>query len=115
MPHRVEGTDEFADWYGGLTVEDQRRIERAVGYLEEFGYLLGRPHADTVNGSRHPNMKELRPQGSPIRVFFAFDPRRTAILLLGGEKSGDNKFYARMVPRADDLYDQYLIETADEV
>jgi hypothetical protein len=59
-------------------------------------------------------MKELRPSGSPLRIFFAFDPRQTAILLVAGDKSGDNRFYDRMIPRADDLYDRYLIESSED-
>lgn len=110
----MAGTDEFADWYGELPASEQAKVEKAVGYLEEFGYLLGRPHADTVRGSRHTNMKELRPSGSPLRIFFAFDPRQTAILLVAGDKSGDNRFYDRMIPRADDLYDRYLIESSED-
>ena len=71
---------------------------------------MPRPHADTVKGSRHANMKELRTQhaGRPLRTFFAFDPRRCAILLIGGDKSGDQRFYERMIPKADDLYDEHL-------
>lgn len=61
-------------------------------------------------------MRELRVQsdGEPVRVFYAFDPRRTAILLIGGDKAGDDRFYERMIPRADRLYDQYLIELRKE-
>jgi hypothetical protein len=84
--------------------------------LEQLGPGLGRPHVDTIKGSRHDNMKELRTQagGRPLRTFFAFDPRRTAILLIGGDKTGDRRFYDRMVPLADDLYDQYRRELRDE-
>jgi hypothetical protein len=91
-------------------------MERAVTLLEAAGPALGRPHADKVHLSRHPNMKELRVQsgGSPLRVFFAFDPRRMAILLLGGDKKGDDRFYDRMVPLADELYDEHLAEIAEE-
>jgi len=73
---------------------------------------LKRPYSDTINGSRHSNMKELRTQhqGRPFRTFFAFDPSRTAILLIGGDKTGDNRFYDRMIPIADDLFDIYLVE-----
>jgi hypothetical protein len=85
-----------------------------IGYLQEFGYLLGRPHVDTVVGSRYPSMKELRPSGSAIRIFFAFDPRRVAILLIAGDKSGDPKFYRRMIPIPDELYAEYLIEIRKE-
>jgi hypothetical protein len=61
-------------------------------------------------------MRELRIQskGKPIRVFYAFDPRRTAILLIGGEKTGDNRFYETMIPIADRLYDDYLVEIKKE-
>jgi hypothetical protein len=74
------------------------------------------PHADTVKGSRHAQMKELRTQchGRPLRTFFAFDPRRAAILLLGGDKTGDTRFYERMIPLADRLYDEYLAELRRE-
>jgi hypothetical protein len=75
-----------------------------------------RPHADHIKGSKHANMKELRTQtgGSPIRSFFAFDPRRSAILLIGGDKTGDSRFYDRMIPIADALYDTYLAELRKE-
>lgn len=88
----------------------------SVELLIAKGPNLGRPHVDIVQGSKHANMKELRTQhkGRPIRTFFAFDPRRTAILLLGGDKSTDNRFYERMIPIADRLYDEYLQELADE-
>jgi len=71
---------------------------------------------DTINGSRHTNMKELRTQhrGRPYRTFFAFDPRRAAILLIGGDKTGDKRFYDRLIPIADDLYDEYLEELKKE-
>jgi hypothetical protein len=84
--------------------------------LEDRGSSLARPHADTLKGSRHPNMKELRTQsgGKPIRSFFAFDPRRSAILLIGGDKTGDPRFYDQMIPIADDLYDEHLKELQKE-
>ena len=63
-----------------------------------------------LKGSKHSNMKELRTQhqGRPIRTLFAFDPRRCAILLIGGDKAGDERFYERMIPLADRLYDEHL-------
>jgi len=71
---------------------------------------LGRPTVDTLNGSRFPNMKELRTNFGvhAIRILFAFDPRRTAILLIGGDKAGEKKFYDRMIPVADRLYQEHL-------
>jgi len=69
-----------------------------------------------VSTSRHPHLRELRVQhaGRPLRVLYAFDPRRTAILLLGGEKTGDDRWYERSVPRADRLYDEHLTSLRQE-
>ena len=112
----VEYTNEFGRWFESLTELEQDAIDRCVLMLEQLGPSLGRPYVDTMQGSRHANMKELRSQaaGRPLRTFFAFDPRRTAILLLGGDKTGDDRFYERMLPIADDLYDQYLAELRKE-
>lgn len=106
----IEFTDEFEAWWNSLTVTEQEDVDASVRLLEESGPALGRPHVDTIKRSRHAHMKELRTQssGSPIRTLFAFDPRRTAILLIGGDKTGDNRFYERMIPRADKLYDAHL-------
>ena len=81
---------------------------------EGAGYALS--FSSAIKGSRHEHMRELRIQvkGAPIRVFYAFDPRRTAILLVGGDKTGDKRFYKRMIPIADDLYDVHLDELAKE-
>ena len=101
----VEVTDEFTAWWATLAEDEQASIAASVRLLEEHGPSLGRPHADTLRGTRHPNLKELRTQhaGRPLRTLFAFDPRRTAILLIGGDKAGDDRFYDRMIPIADDL------------
>jgi hypothetical protein len=84
--------------------------------LSEVGPQLTRPYADTVKGSKHSNMKELRTQsgGRPLRTLYAFDPRRCAILLIGGDKTGDDRFYGKMIPLADRLYDEYLKELKNE-
>ena len=111
MEWGIEQTDQFEAWWNGLTEDEQESVAASVGMLRERGPMLGRPHADTVNGSRHTNMKELRVQhaGDPYRVFFAFDPRRTGILLIGGAKGSDERgFYARMIPLADALYDEHV-------
>ena len=112
----VEYTDEFGLWWESLTETEQIDLSASVGLLETLGPNLPRPHADTVKGSRHTNMKELRTQsqGNPLRTFFAFDPRRCAILLIGGDKTGDNRFYERMIPLADRLYDKHLDELRTE-
>jgi hypothetical protein len=112
----VEYTNEFENWFQSLDESEQNAIVRSVEGLQRAGPALGRPHADTIKASRHSNMKELRTQcaGKPYRTFFAFDPRRSAILLIGGCKAGDKQFYKRMIPVADDLYDKYLAEIRKE-
>jgi hypothetical protein len=112
----VEYTDEFGRWWETLTLGQQASLEASIRLLERAGPRLTRPYADVVKGSRYPNMKELRTQhrGHPLRTFFAFDPRRSAILLIGGDKTGDDRFYERMLPLADKLYDEYLKELREE-
>jgi len=110
MAWAVEFTDEFEAWWNVLSEGEQVDVAASVRLIEELGPALGRPHVDTVQGSRHPNMKELRVQhsGRPYRVLFAFDPLRSAILLLGGDKTGDARWYDRNIPIADDLFDDHL-------
>ena len=110
MEWDVEYTDQFEEWWNGLDSAEQEDVAAKVGLLEECGPALGRPHVDTIRGSRHPNMKELIVQhaGRPYRILFAFDPRRSAILLIGGDKTGRDRWYEEYVPRADRLYDQHL-------
>ena len=84
--------------------------------LEERGPSLRFPFSSGVKGSRHGHMRELRVQsgGSPIRIFYAFDPRRSAILLVGGDKTGNERFYASYIPQADTIYNEYLDELRKE-
>ncbi|HTQ38631.1 MAG TPA: type II toxin-antitoxin system RelE/ParE family toxin [Pirellulales bacterium] len=110
MAWEVEFTDEFESWWNTLEEGEREAIEASVELLQERGPHLPRPHVDSVQNSKHSNMKELRTQhrGTPLRTFFAFDPRRFAILLIGGDKTGDTRFYERMIPLADRLYDEHL-------
>ena len=112
----VEATDEFSVWFLELGAGVQDDIDRVVGLLEAKGPQLPFPFSSGITGSRHAHLRELRVQsgGEPYRVFYAFDPRRTAILLIGGCKTGDDRFYERMIPLADDLYDEYLAELRKE-
>ena len=116
MAWDVEYTDAFLAWWNELSEAEQNSISIGVEVLERAGPNLGRPYVDTVKGSTHGNMKELRTQhqGKPYRTFFAFDPRRTAVLLIGGDKTGDDRFYDTMIPKADALYDEYLKEIEKE-
>ncbi|MDX9995671.1 MAG: type II toxin-antitoxin system RelE/ParE family toxin [Rhodocyclaceae bacterium] len=106
----MEYTDELGEWWGLLTEAEQESIDASVRLLEEKGPNLGFPHTSGIEGSRHTHMRELRVQheGRPYRVLYAFDPRRCAILLVGGDKTGDDRWYDVHVPIADKLYDTHL-------
>ncbi|MGH7461241.1 MAG: type II toxin-antitoxin system RelE/ParE family toxin [Longimicrobiales bacterium] len=112
----VEGTNEFEAWFDGLNNAEQADVIAIVDLLVQKGPELDYPYSSGISGSRHPHMRELRIQhaGRPYRVLFAFDPRRCAILLLGGDKTGQDRWYDVNVPRADRLYDEYLWEISNE-
>ena len=112
----VETTDQFAAWYRGLEDNDEESVTVAVEQLQANGPALRRPLVDVIKQSALKNMKELIPLGGRnIRILFAFDPRRTAILLLGGDKSNDwDEWYDRNVPIAEQLYAEYLHELRHE-
>jgi hypothetical protein len=116
MKWDVEYTDEFGDWWSGLSEDEQESVDASVQLLEERGTNLGFPHSSGVNGSRHSHMRELRTQhgGRPFRTLYAFDPRRAAILLLGGDKTGDGRWYDVHIPIADRLYDEHLEQLRKE-
>jgi hypothetical protein len=105
----VRFTSHAEGWYMGLGTDDAHRIAAALDELTVRGPALGRPLADSLRGSRHHNMKELRSIGGNLRALFAFDPQRRAVVLLGGDKTGDWKgWYKRNLPLADRLYDNHL-------
>lgn len=110
MPFEIELDEEFAGWLRSVATTERREILGAVELLRERGPHLGRPYVDHVKGSMFNNMKELRIQisGKPWRVLFAFDPDRAAILLIGGDKSGDDRWYKTNVPIADRRYQRHL-------
>lgn len=106
----------FATWFDSLTDKEKARVAASVLLLEAFGVNLRFPHSSGVNGSRHSSMRELRVQtkGKPYRILYAFDPERSAVLLLAGDKTGDERWYGENVPKADDLFDGYLVTLAKE-
>jgi len=110
MEWEVEYTDEFGDWWATLTEAEQEDVAAVIELLEQKGPQLPYPHSSGINGSKHGHMRELRIQhaGRPYRVLYAFDPRRMAILLIGGDKTGDDRWYDENVPLADKLYDEHL-------
>lgn len=106
----VEYTNEFEEWWNELDESEQTDIAACVALLEISGPHLKFPHSSGINGSTYAHMRELRIQhlGQPYRVLYAFDPRRTAILLIGGNKTGDHRWYDKYVPIADKLYKQHI-------
>jgi hypothetical protein len=112
MNWNVEYTDEFESWWNDLTSDEQVEIDAVVGLLEERGPNLPFPYSSGVEQSKFSHMRELRIQykGDPYRILYAFDPRRAAILLIGGNKAADDRWYEKFVPIADKLYDEHLKE-----
>lgn len=104
-------TDELAAWFDSLAVDEQEELDFVVGLLANFGTGLGYPHSSALKGGRHA-FRELRPKRghSPLRIVYAFDPRRDAVLVLGGDKGTDSKFYKRILARVEVIWTQYLAE-----
>lgn len=110
MTWEVEYTDEFGEWWEALTEAEQESVDAGVELLEEYGPNLAFPYSGGINGSKYSRMRELRIQhaGDPYRVLYIFDPRRVALLLIGGDKIGDDRWYDKFVPIADRLYAEHL-------
>jgi hypothetical protein len=113
----VKVTEEYAAWFTALIKDDlasATQVAQAVAALREEGPTLGRPLVDRIQGSQIHHLKELRPasQGrSEIRVLFAFDPARSALLLLGGDKAGNwQRWYRENIPVAERLYREYTTD-----
>ena len=110
MTWEVEYTDEFGEWWNFLSESEQDAVAAYVGLLELSGPALSFPYSSSITTSKHSRMRELRiqHQGEPYRVLYAFDPRRVAILLVGGKKTGDDRWYDKIIPMADALHDDHL-------
>ena len=106
-------TDEFGAWFAGLDRADAEDAETVVDVLEQEGVALGHPYSSALKGSKVA-LRELRPNAgrSSLRVVYAFDPRRDAVLVIGGDKAGDPKFYKRVIKSAEQIWKQYLEEQA---
>lgn len=107
----VVTTDEFLSWYASLNEDEFDAINRVVGLLEARGIALGFPYSSAIAGCSYA-LRELRAQanGHPLRVIYAFDPLRQAVLIIGGDKTGDDRFYERIIPRAESIWCAYLKE-----
>ena len=112
MAWEIEATDVFQAWVNGLDKGEQEAVVAVTDLLAAEGPHLGFPYTSKLVGSRHSHMRELRVQyrGRPYRILYAFDPRRVGVLLLGGDKTGDDRWYERAIPLADRLYDRHLEE-----
>lgn len=110
MEWGVEYTDEFENWWDSLGEDEQESVTSCVLLLEARGPMLGYPFSSGIEESKHSHMRELRVQhaGRPYRVLYAFDPRRVAILLIGGDKTGNDRWYEQYVPRADKIYEAHI-------
>jgi len=110
MAWEVEYTDEWGAWWASLNEPEQDSVAAVIGLLEDNGATLPYPYSSGIETSRHAHMRELRiqHQGQPYRILYAFDPRRMAILLIGGNKQGNDRWYETYVPLADKLYDEHL-------
>ena len=112
MSWTVEFHPAFEAEFDALSRQTKTAIAAKARLLEEFGPQLGRPHADSLEGSKHANMKELRCNADDgvWRVAFAFDPGRKAVLLVGGDKSGgsERRFYRQLVAKAEERFDDHL-------
>jgi len=116
VAYEVEFTDEFGDWWNQLSAEEQSSVRAYVKLLADYGVALKHPYCSGIEKSRHDHMRELRVQhaGRPYRVLYAFDPRRTALLLIGGDKTGNDRWYETFVPLADQIYDRHLQQLREE-
>lgn len=110
MPTEIVYTDEFNAWWDTLTERERDALRSKVSRLAFFGDRLTMPHSKQIHDRGRQEMHELRAQsdGRPLRAFYAFDPRRAAVILLGGDKTGDRDFYHRNIPRAYDLLDAHI-------
>jgi hypothetical protein len=112
----VEFTNEFETWWNGLAEEEQDSVGVVVAMLKTTGPGLRFPYSSGIVTSKHSHMRELRIQhaGRPYRILYAFDPIRTALLLIGGDKTANDRWYEEYVPVADRLYDEHLKELENE-
>ncbi len=106
---QVLATDEFRDWYLGIAQSEADAVTVSVERLEQMGIALSYPHSSEIRGTAYA-LRELRISAgrSPLRVFYAYDPRRDAVLLLGGSKAGNNRFYRQVIPRVEAIWERYL-------
>ncbi len=110
----VEGTEEFEEWFLALGERQAEAVARVIGMLEEKGVALGFPYSSDIRGSRSIREPRVQSGRHRLRVFYAFDPLRRAVLLLGGNKTGNFRFYKIFIPRAERIWAGYLTDLEKE-
>lgn len=110
--YKVVFSPEFTEWFDLLDDDEQDTVSVHIRALQQYGHQLGRPYADTLKNSKIPNLKELRVQhaGKPYRALYVFDPLRKAVMLCGGDKTGNKRFYKDIIPIAEEIYKRHLKE-----
>ena len=110
MTWKVQFSEPFGDWWDSLSREERISVGMYVDLLRTEGVTLRSPYSSGIQGSRYSHLRELRIQhkGRPYRVLYAFDPRRSALLLLGGDKTGNDRWYQENGPRAEKIYHEHL-------
>jgi hypothetical protein len=116
MTWNVVVTDEFRAWWETLTDAERDSARPVIDLLEIVGPRIRYPYSSDVRGSQHGQMRELRIQhrGRPYRVLYAFDPMRSAVVLVGGDKTGSKRWYEQMIPVADTLFDRHLRDLLEQ-
>lgn len=104
-------TDEAVEWLAGLSESDQDAVGRMITILEQVGLALAHPYSSSIRGGKYP-FRELRIQsgGRPLRAFYIFDVTREAVVLCGGDKTGQGRFYEAMIAQAERIWAEYLRE-----
>ncbi len=105
----IDTTDAYDAWYLDLEKREAAAVDRKVKMLQILGLTLPFPHSSDIKGTKYA-FRELRVNNPPIRVLYGFDPKRKAVLIIGGDKSGDERFYERIVPQAEKLWIEYLAQ-----
>jgi hypothetical protein len=111
----VVTTDEFAEWFAMLDDDQLKAVDHIVGLLELKGLALGHPYSSALKGTHFP-FRELRSQrySTALRIVYAYDPHRDAVLIIGGDKAGNSRFYEEITPKAEKIWKQYLKERGEE-
>lgn len=116
MPYKINFAEPFKEWWDTLERDLKKALLKQIGFLEHYGPHLSRPYADTLHDTTIANLKELRLkyQNQPYRIIYAFDPKREALLLIGGNKASSKRWYKQMIPKAEAIFNAHLQALREE-